>query len=213
MTGGVAYSVATTAWAGAIAAAHNQKVYETAVGFKNFREALSKGNALIAFEESDGYTRFTLEKCAIQGLLAAIDIMMKTNKNLDEYYAACQKKYGCFYPDKDGMELENPEFKNVDIWQAYKKKVSGILDNGLAKIDEEIVIGGEKKKVVDVITVDGLKLVFEDRSWVLVRPSGTEPKFRFYYESVGKGADRYSLSYKDGSAAVLNKALAIADGK
>ena len=30
---------------------------------------------------------------------------------------------------------------------------------------------------------DGLKLIFEDESWVLMRPSGTEPVVRFYAES------------------------------
>jgi phosphomannomutase/phosphoglucomutase len=32
-------------------------------------------------------------------------------------------------------------------------------------------------------TMDGLKLYFEDESWILIRPSGTEPKFRVYSEA------------------------------
>ncbi len=35
----------------------------------------------------------------------------------------------------------------------------------------------------EVITVDGTKLVFDDGSWLMIRPSGTEPKVRFYIES------------------------------
>ncbi len=34
-----------------------------------------------------------------------------------------------------------------------------------------------------VETMDGLKLIFEDGSWILVRPSGTEPIFRLYAEA------------------------------
>ena len=34
-----------------------------------------------------------------------------------------------------------------------------------------------------MIDIDGLKLIFEDKSWLLIRPSGTEPKVRFYVES------------------------------
>jgi len=34
-----------------------------------------------------------------------------------------------------------------------------------------------------VITVDGTKLVFDDGSWLMIRPSGTEPKVRFYIEA------------------------------
>lgn len=37
--------------------------------------------------------------------------------------------------------------------------------------------------VTDVIDIDGLKLIFDDKSWLLIRPSGTEPKVRFYVES------------------------------
>ena len=35
----------------------------------------------------------------------------------------------------------------------------------------------------DLITVDGTKLVFDDGSWLMIRPSGTEPKVRFYIEA------------------------------
>jgi phosphomannomutase len=34
-----------------------------------------------------------------------------------------------------------------------------------------------------VITTDGIKLVFDDGSWLMIRPSGTEPKVRFYIEA------------------------------
>jgi phosphomannomutase len=37
--------------------------------------------------------------------------------------------------------------------------------------------------VKNVITVDGTKIVFDDGSWLMIRPSGTEPKVRFYIEA------------------------------
>ena len=39
------------------------------------------------------------------------------------------------------------------------------------------------RRVVEQNRVDGLKLLFDDGSWVLMRPSGTEPVVRFYAES------------------------------
>ena len=39
---------------------------------------------------------------------------------------------------------------------------------------------GDKK---EIITKDGRKMIFEDDSWLMIRPSGTEPKVRFYVES------------------------------
>jgi phosphomannomutase len=44
-------------------------------------------------------------------------------------------------------------------------------------------IGGEMRTVKDLITVDGTKMVFDDGSWLMIRPSGTEPKVRFYIEA------------------------------
>jgi phosphomannomutase len=47
----------------------------------------------------------------------------------------------------------------------------------------ELDMGGTRRTVKDVITVDGTKLVFDDGSWLMIRPSGTEPKVRFYIEA------------------------------
>ncbi len=44
-------------------------------------------------------------------------------------------------------------------------------------------INGNDRTVKKVITVDGTKLVFDDGSWLMIRPSGTEPKVRFYIEA------------------------------
>ena len=42
------------------------------------------------------------------------------------------------------------------------------------------------RRVIQQNRVDGLKLLFDDGSWVLMRPSGTEPVVRFYAESTSK---------------------------
>ena len=39
------------------------------------------------------------------------------------------------------------------------------------------------KKVVNVKTFDGVKLMREDESWIMFRPSGTEPLIRSYVEA------------------------------
>jgi phosphomannomutase len=44
-------------------------------------------------------------------------------------------------------------------------------------------IGSKSLKVKKLITVDGTKMVLEDGSWLMIRPSGTEPKVRFYVEA------------------------------
>ena len=42
------------------------------------------------------------------------------------------------------------------------------------------------KKVVKTTTMDGFKFVLEDESWLLVRPSGTEPLLRLYGEATSE---------------------------
>ena len=44
-------------------------------------------------------------------------------------------------------------------------------------------MAGNERTITDVITTDGIKLVFDDGSWLMIRPSGTEPKVRFYIEA------------------------------
>ena len=56
----------------------------------------------------------------------------------------------------------------------------------MLKVGDSIKIGSAEKKIARIITLDGAKWEFEDKSWLLLRPSGTEPKFRYYYEIVGQ---------------------------
>ena len=50
-------------------------------------------------------------------------------------------------------------------------------------VGSRVLVGAEEKKIAKVISVDGRKMIFEDGSWLMIRPSGTEPKVRFYVES------------------------------
>jgi len=199
-----------------IARQNKQKVIETAVGFKNFREAFKSGEAVLGFEESDGisFTGHTLEKCALAGFLAALQAMTDTGKNLSELYGNLQNKYGYFYPDKAGADVKGV---SVEAWQAYKNDVVRTLQDGLFKPGDTVKVGGEDKKVSKTDTLDGLKLIFDDDSWILLRPSGTEPKFRYYYEVTSQNPlsdpDKKLSAYKDAAAAILQQARDIVDGR
>ena len=46
-----------------------------------------------------------------------------------------------------------------------------------------IQVGSTTRRIIEIITIDGYKMVFDDGSWLMIRPSGTEPKVRFYVES------------------------------
>ena len=178
--GVLAKSVATSNFANIIAAKLGVSVMETPVGFKNFRPWLKRNanpKALIAFEESDGITGLnnTLEKDAMFGLLMALEIMAVTGKNLGEYLDLLYAEYGRLYPERSGFEVD----KSL-IGEPLLARVAEIAKS--AQPGSKIAIGKKNKVVRELLTVDGVKIIFDDDSWMLVRPSGTEPKVRIYAE-------------------------------
>ena len=178
--GVLAKSVATSNFANIIATKLGIPVMETPVGFKNFRPWLKRNanpKALIAFEESDGITGLnnTLEKDAYFGLLMALEIMAVTGKNLGEYLDLLYAEYGRLYPERSGFEVE----KSL-VGAPLLARVHKIAES--AQIGSKIAIGNKTKVVKELITIDGVKIIFSDDSWMLIRPSGTEPKVRIYAE-------------------------------
>ncbi len=213
---GIASTAPSSDFALEIAKQNSLKIYEKAVGFKYFRPELLEKKVMVAFEESDGITfiNHTLEKDALIGFIAALDLMATNNCNLSDKYLTLQKQYGYFYPKKSGVDVKGV---TVDQWQEYKKNVVKTLKDGLYEKNQTIEFGAFKKTITSINTIDGLKLVFSDKSWVLLRPSGTEPKFRIYYEVASenkiKDIDKHLVLYAKVGEMILQKARDIVDGR
>ncbi|MEO5357003.1 MAG: phosphomannomutase [Nitrospirae bacterium YQR-1] len=181
LRGVVTKSVATSNFVNAIAEKLELGIKETMVGFKNFRPYLlpsGSERAIIAFEESDGISGYnhTLEKDSIFGLLVAIEMMAKTGKNIGDYFRDVQEEFGYFYPDRSGVEVDRSL-----VGKPLIEKLSKIRES--MQPGTSVTFGDTTKTVKTLITVDGTKIVFNDDSWLLIRPSGTEPKVRFYIET------------------------------
>jgi len=176
LQGMVAKTVATSNMANSIARKLGEDIFEPRVGFKEFKPVV--GKALVIFEESDGISIIghTPEKDAYIGLLLALDMIVTTGKNLGELQADIEETYGRFYPDRDGVAVS---LKGEALLTALENLNK--YDVGTA-----VLVGEEKKTIKEVITIDGRKMIFEDDSWIMIRPSGTEPKVRFYVESRNK---------------------------
>jgi len=176
-SGLVAKTVATSNFANALAVSFHEEVFEPKVGFKEFKPVIDK--ALVCFEESDGITVIghTPEKDAYIGLILAMDMVMSQNKNLGDYLIDLQEQYGYYFPDKDGVPVSQK---------------GTALNETLAKLDSykaggTLVVAGHDREIAQVINIDGHKIILADGSWLMIRPSGTEPKVRFYVE--GRSAD------------------------
>ncbi|MCF6147764.1 MAG: phosphomannomutase [Candidatus Kuenenia sp.] len=181
LSGVLVKSVATSNFGNAIAQKLGIPIKETAVGFKNFRPYMlqnARDRAIVSYEESDGISGYnnTLEKDALFGLLIALEMMAVTGKNISEYLSGLEEEFGAYYPERAGIEVERSL-----AGAPLAKKLSHLVEK--FKIGRELSIGGERKIIASVITVDGIKIILDDNSWFLVRPSGTEPKVRFYIET------------------------------
>ncbi len=171
--GMVAKTVATSNFANCLAEAFKEEIYEPKVGFKEFKPVI--GKALVYFEESDGISIIghTPEKDAYIGLLLAVDMVLSQKKNLGDYLHEIEAQYGSYYPDRDGIIVSLQGEELLQALSGLEKYVKG----------EKINVGGQEKEIVQVIDIDGRKMILEDGSWLMIRPSGTEPKVRFYVES------------------------------
>jgi phosphomannomutase len=179
--GVVAKSVGTSNFVNAIADKLGVPIKETKVGFKNFRPYLlqdAREKAIVAFEESDGISGYnhTLEKDALFGLLLAIEMIAATGMNLGEYLKELMDAYGYFYPDRSGINVD----KSM-VGTPLVEKLSAIAHQ--YREGSRITIAGRDRTIIKVISVDGLKTILDDGSWFMIRPSGTEPKVRFYIEA------------------------------
>jgi phosphomannomutase len=179
--GGVCKSVATSNFINAVAKHLDRPLYETPVGFKNFRKHLlydTSKPSVVCFEESDGISGFgnTLEKDAQIGFLLALEITARLQKPLSVYLKEIQEEVGIFYPVRYGFTLES----NM-VGEPVQRVMDSLIN--CYSVGDSLSVGASMRTIQEKITLDGLKLVLDDGSWMLIRPSGTEPKVRVYTES------------------------------
>ncbi|MEW6595176.1 MAG: phosphoglucomutase [Thermodesulfobacteriota bacterium] len=171
--GMVAKTVATSNFANAIAKALGEEIFEPRVGFKEFKPVV--GSALVCFEESDGISVIghTPEKDAYIGLILALEMMTSRNQNLGACLAQLREEFGAYHPGRGGVTVnQQGEALTATLNQLDR------YDVGM-----KIRVGGQERTIAQVIAIDGRKMILDDGSWLMIRPSGTEPKVRFYVEA------------------------------
>ncbi len=169
-TEGVARSVATTHLVDRVAENRGLKLYETPVGFKFIGELINKDKIILGGEESAGLSikGHYPEKDGILACLLAAEAVAARGKSLTEQLKELTNRVGNLESARIGVKLTD------DVAQRLKEKLA----------NEPSEISGRKIETIN--RMDGVKFIFSDGSWMLMRPSGTEPVVRIYAESENK---------------------------
>jgi phosphoglucomutase len=165
--GGVARSVATSHLVDRVAKSHGLPVYETPVGFKYIGELINEDKIILGGEESAGLSikGHYPEKDGLLACLLAAEAVAARGASLSEQLDQLFAQTGRLESGRIGVKL-TPELMPV-----LQEKLK----------EEPASVGGRKVKSIN--RIDGVKIIFADDSWLLVRPSGTEPLVRIYAES------------------------------
>lgn len=166
--GPIIRTVSTTRMIDRLARLYDLPVYETPVGFNYIADYMLKEEVLIGGEESGGisFRGHIPEGDGILMGLLIVEMVASSGGTLDELVRDLLKKVGPAYYQRNDLRLNKP------VGREMIKRL--LLENAPARI------GGEQ--VIEVSSLDGVKYLLADDSWLLIRPSGTEPVLRVYAE-------------------------------
>lgn len=168
LTGRVIKTVSTTRMIDRLARRYELELIETPIGFKYICDHMLDGGALIGGEESGGITvtGHVPERDGILCGLLLAEIVLATGKPLAALTEALMELVGPCYYDRVDREI---------IPDGREALLSRLRDYEPAEING--------KQVVSINRVDGFKFIMADESWLIIRPSGTEPVVRIYAEA------------------------------
>jgi alpha-D-glucose phosphate-specific phosphoglucomutase len=167
-SGAVVKTVSTTMMVDRLAAKYNLPLHETPVGFNHIGDLMLTEDVLIGGEESGGLSikgHIPEGDGVLMGLLL-LEIMAKADAPLHELVADLQSTVGPTCYTRRDLHLSHPVAK--------PEMVQRLTDGAPAHFN------GQTVREVD--TRDGVKYRMSDDSWLLIRPSGTEPVLRVYAE-------------------------------
>lgn len=213
-------SIVSSEFATKVAASYGVEMINVLTGFKFIAEQIkhfedtNEHTFMMGFEESYGYLvrPFVRDKDAIQSLVMLAEVAAyykKQGKNLYDGLQELFEKHG-YYAEKtisltfDGVEGAKEiadlmtKFRNDAPSEFAGYEVAALED--FAKSEKRLADGTVTK--IDLPTSNVLKYILADRTWIAVRPSGTEPKIKFY---IGTQAD--SLAKAEEKRAAFEDAI------
>lgn len=201
-----------------IASNYGVKTFKTLTGFKYIADFIQRNHDennkfLFGYEDTCGYLAHTeiRDKDAVQIALLVVemaDYYKKRGRTLINVMREIYTKYG-FVFDKtisykfDGILGKQTIDKIMDFFRNTKPDViSGYKIVKLMDLDVSLsydMVDGNVEKI-ELPKSNVMKFIFEDDSWVAVRPSGTEPKLKIYFSIVGENeksvVEKYNSIYE-----------------
>jgi phosphomannomutase len=175
--GGVVKTICGTTMLDNIAKKLNLKLYETPVGFKYISELMINEKIVAGGEEAGGMglPHYIPERDGTLAGLLLLEMMVYQKKNIRRIIEDMQKEFGRYHYERFDLKLKPGMKFDLDQFKMTKRLLG--------------------KKVVGVKDFDGVKLICEDESWLMLRPSGTEPLVRAYSEAKSLSRARQLIKY------------------
>ena len=167
-----------------IAKSKDIEIYEVLTGCKNIarkkQELNNLGyNYLFGYEESLGYM-FNIDvddKNGFSSMLSMIEILCYCKKNnitIEDYINKIYSEYGYSLNYTINHVIDNINFKEIiaDLMDKFRNNMIDFNNKNYQKIDYLNEVGENK--------TNALKYIYDDGTWIMIRPSGTEPKIKIY---------------------------------
>jgi phosphomannomutase len=153
-----------------IAESYGFRLFETPIGFKHIGEIMldPANDFLIGGEESGGIgvRGHIPERDGIFNCLLLLEAVLAMGRKPSEIVQDIWKEFGEFHFERRDLHVP------IEVGQKLVDDLRHNTPDNFAG-----------HKVVNVATLDGTKLIFDDESWILFRQSGTEPVLRIYCEA------------------------------
>ncbi len=187
LRGRVVRTVSTTRMIDRIAAEYGLEVVETPVGFNHIADLMLNGDVVMGGEESGGMSilgHIPEGDGVLMGLLL-LEVMADAHQPLHVLVDELLETYGPAQYARTDLKLSRPVNKSE-----LTRKLVNTAPDAISGVQLE-----------EVRTSDGIKYYLEDGSWLLIRPSGTEPVLRVYAEAPSDERVKALLEFGEGIAA------------
>ena len=201
-------TIVTTEMAARVAQSYDAQIMNVLTGFKYIGEKIEQfeqtgsNNFVLGFEESYGYLSggFVRDKDAVIAatLIAEMALYYKTKgKNLAQALHDLFEKYGYYKENLISITMEGKDGQEqiaamiTNLRENMPKEVNGvkIATSEDYKLSKRVNNEEGTEEEIFLPKSNVLKFILEDKSWFVIRPSGTEPKVKIYASVVGANVE------------------------